>query len=369
MTKLDRIDRQIGKNEMTATVSSMTIAVGILTLPRELAKTTHSSDGWLSILLAGLLAMGFGWVLGKLAVRMNGLSFLAFMSKTITKPLAWLLTAGMSFYFMLFAAYEMRAVANISKQYLFERTPTEVISLTFLLVVVYAVSGSRVGLVRLNTLFLPSVIVVALAVLFFSLGNFYFEELKPFFISDWRELLAGARSTIFSLLGFEVILFYTALMSKPQDAPGAAVKGVGIAVVLYLLVYVVGVGVFSRDGLKEVTYPAIELAKEVQVPGEFFERFESFFFVIWIMAIFNSAKMAFDISAMTLKSLFPGIRRFRLIVMLAPVIYLIGMFPRNGNEFMMLGEIISYAGTVILIVIPSLIYAWTVIRGRGKHAR
>lgn len=197
-------DSEIGFMDIVITISFMIIGVGILFLPKELAKTVQSSDGWISMLLAGLLAIGSAWMLAKIAIHFSKQGYFAYASAAVTKPIALIAIISLTLYFILYSAYEVRAIANISKQYLFERTPVEAISLTFLLVVVYAVSGSRVGIIRLNILFLPIVIVISLFVLAFSMGKFNLDDLKPFMISDWKSLAKGMQSSAFSLLGFEV---------------------------------------------------------------------------------------------------------------------------------------------------------------------
>ncbi|MCZ8520788.1 MULTISPECIES: GerAB/ArcD/ProY family transporter [Paenibacillus] len=362
-------DESISLSDMAITIASMMIGVGILTLPKTLARATLASDGWMSIVIAGGLAVGCAWVLGRLAGRYHGQGLYAYASSLISKPVAMVWVLCMSVYFMLFCAYEIRAIANISKQYLFERTPVEMIALTFLLVTVYAVAGSRIGLIRLNTLFLPIVMCISAFVLMFSIPLFHISDVKPFFVTDWRKVMGGAKETVFSLLGFEVVLFYTALMNRPKDAPKAAVLGVTLPVLLYLVVYLIALGVFSHPALKEVTYPAIELAKEMQVPGEFFERFESIFFTIWIMTIFNTATMAMDLAIFTLGNVFGSLKRKQGVLLMSPVIYLICMFPENGIEFTMMGAVINYAGLFIVILLPCLLYGVVLIRGWRLHGK
>ncbi|MFD0692868.1 endospore germination permease [Paenibacillus sp. GCM10027628] len=356
MKLFEYADREIGMMDIAITIASMIIGVGVLNLPRDLAKSTESSDGWISMTAAGLLAIGTAWILAKIATHFSQQGFFAYTSAAVTKPIAYVVTTALAVYFLSFVAYEVRAIANISKQYLFERTPVEAISLSFLLVVVYAVAGSRVGIIRLNILFLPFIIMITLIVLAFSMGKLSIEDLKPVLITDWKHLALGMKDSVFSLLGFEVILFYITLMNKPKDAPKAAIIGVAIPLVLYIAIYLVCVGVFSQFALQEITYPAVELAKEMQIPGEFFERFESIFFTIWIMTVFTTTFMALDCTIYALKSMMTKISHITWVFMLSPVTYLLCMFPRNLTDFAKMGELISYTGLVVAIIIPILIH-------------
>ncbi|MEW9701556.1 endospore germination permease [Paenibacillus sp. SI8] len=361
-------DGKISSLDMAITISSMILGVGVLVLPRDLAKSTLSSDGWISLTAAGLLAIAIAWLLAKISHHFSRQGFFNYVANAVTKPVAYVITAGLALYFFSFCGYEIGSIANISKQYLFERTPVEAISLTFLMVIVYAVSGRRVGLIRLNTLFLPFILVITIIVLVFSLGILDHENLKPMFITDWKKLSLSIKDGTFSFLGFEVILFYITLMKKPKDAPKAVAIGVAIPLLLYIAIYLVCIGVFSQFALQEITYPAVELAKEMQIPGEFFERFESIFFTIWVMAVFTTTCMALDCTIYALRSMFPKISHMTSMMILSPIIYIICMMPRNTSDFSTFSSVISYTGLVVAIVIPVLVHIIAKLRGVKSDA-
>ncbi|MGG1519389.1 endospore germination permease [Paenibacillus oryzisoli] len=356
-------DKEMKLRDMAVSISSMVVGVGILTLPRLVATSTEASDGWMSILAAGIVMLGAAYILAKFAVLYHAEGFFAFTSRLVGKPVAAVIVCGMFLYYLLFAAYVIRAISNISKQYLFERTPVEVVALIFLLVVIYAVAGTRIGLVRLNMLFLPIVLAIIGIVLIFSLSIFHVADLKPFFVTGWKGLFVAAKDSVLSFLGFELVLFYITMMRNPKDAPKAALIGVAMPVILYLAVYVIGVGVFTHYALREIGYPAVELAKEIEIPGEFFERFESIFFAIWMMTIFNTSSMAVDLAVYNLSHLFPKASRKSLAFTLSPFIYFIGMLPRNVTEFAKVGAYVSYLGLLIGILLPSLLFVLAKLRG------
>lgn len=348
-------DHEVGKKEILMGVASMMIGIGILTLPNLVASTSEAIDGWMSIILGGVVTLFFGWVIAKLASRFPNKTFFNFTTLIVTKPVAITLTFLFAVYFAVIVSLETRLIANISKLYLFDHTPVEVISLVFLLLVIYAVSGSSASLLRLNLLFLPLVIFIICFVLIFNIGLIEIGNIKPFFTTKWSGVLQGAKETTFSFLGYAILLFYISLMNKPEEAPKAAVYGICIPIIIYLLIYVAVIAVLSNVGAANIIYPTIEIAKEVQIPGEFFERFESIFFTIWIMTIFNTAAMAFDVSIIALKSIFRKVKRITWILFLSPFIYLIAMHPQNTVELSTFGKWISYAGVVLSVCMPTLL--------------
>src|SRR5690625_8030978 len=87
-----------------------------------------------------------------------------------------------------------------------------------------------------------------------------------------------------------------------------------IPVGLYLFIYVMCIAVFGNHVTENLIYPTIELAKAVDIPGEFFERFESIFFVVWIMAFFIKLPLPFAFPVFEFPLTFKKFRKFMFIL-------------------------------------------------------
>lgn len=355
-------DREIGQKEIVVTLASMIVGYGVLTMPRELAKVTKGVDGLISIFVAGLVALFGAWMAAKLAARFPHQSFFEYSAKIATKPVAYCLTALFALYSILFASYEMRGVANIAKHYLFDRTPVEVLALYFLLIIIYGVSGSRVAIIRLNALFMPIVFSVALLVLLMNVGYLRIEHIKPFFSTSWSGYWAGIKTTVLSFLGFEVLLFYISLMNQPQKAQKGALIGASIPLLYYLVSYFFVIGVFGDATTTTILYPGVEIAKEVEAPGGFFERFESFSYTVWVMTQFNTTLMYVDMALICTQTIFKRAKKQVIVFTLAPIFYLLGMLPKNVDQFSKFGEVFSYFGLVLAFFLPSILFLIAKIR-------
>lgn len=262
----------------------------------------------------------------------------------------------------------MRAVGNIAKQYLFTTTPVEMIALAYSLIVQYAVSCTRIAVLRLNLLFLPFVLFVSLILQFYLIRFFEWENIQPLFSTDWSTLLKGSKEVGLSFTGFEAILFYAFLMKRPKEAPAAVLYGLSIPILLYAMIYMVIIGVFSVDVTINLTYPTIELAKEVEVPGGFIERVESLFFSIWIMTIFNTSATFFDAAIMCLRSVYGRLDKRAWILIVSPLTYLLSMWPQDLVQFFSFGDMLTNYGLVVVYLIPLLLLLIAVIRGIKDEA-
>ncbi|GAB3800390.1 GerAB/ArcD/ProY family transporter [Virgibacillus kimchii] len=343
MKHFEYADEKISEQEIMIAVPSIVIGVGILTLPSQVAEPTIGIDGWVSIVISGMLLVSVTWLIAKLAASFPNQEFMTYASALVTKPVAIILTILFSINGVMVSAYVVRSISDIAQAYLFERTPIEVIGLTFLLVVVYAVSGSRAGLFRLNMLFLPIILFILFTIVSFSVGIFEPENLQPFFQTDFHGFLRGIEESAISFVGFGILFFYISLVRNPEKAPKMAFFGMGLTVMIYIIVFIVTVGVFGNTAASNLFIPVIELAKEIKVPGGFFERFDSIFFVIWIMAIFNTMCMAFDATVFALKSVIT-VKKIKLILFLSPLVFFTGMFPESYIEVQQFGTFLSYYG-------------------------
>ncbi|MFL0556222.1 GerAB/ArcD/ProY family transporter [Paenibacillus barengoltzii] len=356
-------DQEIDSYEVFASVANMVLGFGVLSLPRSIIQKTNSVDGWISILIGGVGAIFFTWIVAKLISRFPKRNLYDIGRSVIGRPLAFLITLMFAVYMLAFVAFETRGVASISRLYLFDRTPIEIVCLVFLLVLIYGVSGPSVALFRLNTLFLPIVIMLIFVLLLMNISHFDIHNLMPFFVTDWRELLITSKESAFSFLGFEILLFYNMILTKPKQAVKASTLGVLVSLVLYLLVFFFSVGVFGPEVTASTLYPTEELAKQVEVPGGFFERFESIFFSVWILTLFNSAAMAFDVSLSAIEAVFSKAKRMALAIGLGPILFLIIMQPQNIDELQLFAEWISYAGIGVGMVVPTLLLLLAILRG------
>ncbi|WP_077324430.1 GerAB/ArcD/ProY family transporter [Virgibacillus siamensis] len=363
MDRFEYGDDKITDKEIMVAVPSIVIGVGVLYLPRVVAADTIAADGWLALLVGGIIIMFFTWLCAKLAVQFPGKQFIDYASLIISKPIAICMTIMLAIQGVLITAFEVRVIGDLAKHYLFDRTPPEVIMLVFLLVVVYAVSGSRAGVLRLNMLFLPIIIFIAIVVMLFTTGWFEKGNLMPFFQTSISGHVSALHTSVLSYLGFFVLLFYISLVKKPKKVPIKAAIGMGVAVFMYMLLFIICIAVFGNHATANLLYPTVELAKEVEIPGGFFERFESVFFVIWIMAIFNTSAMALDVSVFALNSIFKNKPKRKIVFWLSPLILFIAQFPQDFTEVGKLGTLISYYGLGITLSVTILLFIVGKLRG------
>lgn len=359
-------DPKIGEKEIFIAIPSMIISGGVLTMPNEVAKVTTGSDGWIAIVIGGIMTIFLAWLAARLAARFPGQTFLTYASAIISKPIAILITFIIAIVAMLTTAYVVRDIGNVAKEYMFNYTPIEVITLFFWLVVIYAVAGSRAGLFRLNMMFLPIVFVIGTSILLFNLKAFHLDNLLPVFKTDFSQYIKGINAGMPPYIGIGILLFYIAYVEKPKKAPKMAVLGMCVPIIFYVMVFITTIGVFGNEGTANLFTPTIELSKRAELPGEIFERLELIFFVIWIMTVFNTAAMIFDITVLAIHSIFKGMKKITIILIISPFVYLINMLPQDYEQLREFGSFITLSGMIVTIL--SIVVLLIIAKIRGVKA-
>lgn len=362
-------DEQLSQREFMFAFPSVLIGVAILSLPSDVAKVTSFSDGWVSIFLAGII-FTLLTILGlKLAALFPGKSFLTYTSFLISRPVAITISIILILLAIFTTAYSLRSVSFISQQYLFDQTPMEVLALAFLLVVIYAVSGSRAGIFRLNVLFLPIILLAFIFVVFFNIKWFEVNNLLPLFKSDISEYLHGIKNTFGAYGGFYLVLFYFTFINNPTKITRKIVFGMSIPIIFYIMIFFACIAVFGNAVTGNLTFPTIELAKRVDIPGAVLERIDALVFTIWIMAIFNTTTITLDIAVLLLTSIYKKVKKRIVVFILSPIVYYLSMFPQQINQVEVAGNFINIFHiffTSLIIIGLFVIAKWRGVKNQGE---
>src|SRR5699024_2084523 len=104
--------------------------------------------------------------------------------------------------------------------------------------------------------------------------------------------------SIRSYIGFGILWFYLAYVEEPKQTPKLAVIGTIISIVIYVLLFVFCIAVYGNSSTANLLYPTIELAKSVEIPGEFFNGLNLFFslFGLWLFSIQHRSHSMFRFS-------------------------------------------------------------------------
>ncbi|MDT8860872.1 spore germination protein [Alkalihalobacillus sp. MEB130] len=357
--------------EMSVTVVSMLLAVGVLTLPRTLAEILETGDGWIAVLASAGIVMGLVYLIVQLQKQYPNQTLFEYIGeKGLGRYISKILSLLFILYFIPFLAYEARMLTIIVRMYLLDRTPPELTLAIILLTSVYAVSKGIQGIVHLNLMFLPFIVFIYFVLIIFNVENMSINELLPVLPKGIPSLVQALEPTIFSFLGIELLFFWMAYIKTSKLSAWPINLGIFFVSMLYFFIVTTSYLVLSVTGVKNTVFPTVALAKEVEIIEGLIERFEPVMIVIWIMAIFNTMAIIHLLAVQTIKKEFAK----RKVQAFIPAIvtffsYMIAFIPNSIEEVFVLGNIVSYAGFALILLSLVIGYGTVWLRKRGKKNR
>lgn len=345
-------------------IISSTFAVGILSLPRSIAEEMGTPDVWIGILFGGITTMSVGYGVAKLCDRFPRQSFYEYSHTVMGKFFGWFFNICLTVYFISMSAHETRMLAELVRHFLLDKTPYTAVMIPFIFAGVYLVVGGALPVVRLIQFFLPITLVVFFAVLLLNLQNFEINNLRPVLSEGWTPVLKSLKSAPLSFLGYDVIFVLSLFMRESTNMVKPIMVGIGVPILIYVCTVTIAVGTFTMEETIKLNFPTMELARQLEFPGGFFEQFESVFIVIWLMKIYATFVMYYYASCFGVSQL---VKKWSPYVAytLSPIVYFIAIYPEDYNAAREQTDYIGYFGFVTCVLFPLLILLIAVIRKKG----
>ncbi len=337
---------------------------GVLTLPRTLTERVKTADGWISLIVGGLIVMLAGICIVKLCQQYPGKTIYQFVQEIVGSWIGSCLSTLMILYFVAISAFQIRVMAEVTKLYLLEGTPMWAIVMSFMWIGLYLITSGINSMARLFEIILPITIVVLLICMFLSSRIFDIDNVRPVLGEGILPVLRGLRSTVLVFIGYEIMFILPAFMQHPKKGVKAMIIGTSIPLVLYMITYIMVVGALSVDGVVRSTWPTLDLMRSFEITGLLFERFEFFLLVIWIMQIFSTFTITFYAASLGLAQL--SKRNIQPIMYgLIPIIFIVALLPKNMNEVFDFGDFIGSVSIYLFGLLPVVLLLITKIFKKG----
>jgi len=225
----------------------------------------------------------------------------------------------------------------INSQFLY-RTPIWVISIVFIIPLVYSLFKGINAVSRTSLLLFYVVIVVIIFIIFGISSGVELENLMPVFTTDGTSLIHGA----LILVAYNVFpLFFLLILPKDKlidYSPKKTLIFYFIAMLSLVNAAFMTIGIFGLDLSLLYEYPEFHLLKKVQV-GNFIDRVESILSMEWILALFVLIMIAIYFVSRTFEQTFKVKEKtnniFKIIICLVILITNQFIFNTNGsaNDF------------------------------------
>ncbi|MCA0987414.1 GerAB/ArcD/ProY family transporter [Guptibacillus algicola] len=345
-------------------IISTIIGVGIITLPREAANVIDQPNMWISLILGASIAFLNGLLIFAMIKRYPSQTIYEIAPKIAGRWIGSVFNLIFVVYCIAISAYIVRTMAEIVNYYLLDLTPRLVVITVLIIACFYLVSAGIENIMAFLQLYFPLILLMFFVLTVLSIRNIDITNLRPIFIQDIGPLLKGAKITFFSFVGYELIMVLSkkGAIRNWKSMSTVLLLSLGAVCTIYVLFFILNIGILSVEELKVTTFPTIEMAKSIEFQGFFFERFELLFLFGWIITIFTTVVAYYYAALLGLCTTLNCKKKWYLNGVVGISIILFAMYPDGITELFSYGTYINYLSYASLIAIPLILLLITVSR-------
>ncbi|HHU48295.1 MAG: GerAB/ArcD/ProY family transporter [Caldicoprobacterales bacterium] len=354
--------------QMMTLISAGTLGVDILTVPRRMVDAARQ-DGWISLLLGGLLTLITGTLAYILANQYPDKDFPEILVHIGGKFLGRLLILIVAVYILLYVSLSVKIFVQALLIFLMDRTPEFVLILLMNLVAGYAVFKGLETMGKVVDILFPITVFTVFFVMLLALPQADPIRLKPILYNNTNNVLKAIVPASQRFTGAGLILYFFKHASKSKSSFPWFLAGISIPIISYVSLSIITIMVFGTKEISTLTYPTLTLIKAIQFPISFLERLESFAAVFWIGIVFNAGILFYHASVRNTMVLFSIPEKYKNHAIWGhiPVLMIIGQMESNVWKVLEgTPEIRAIQSVIVLGLIPLLV-GYTLLKNRrGK---
>lgn len=356
---------RISNSQLSIFIVMTVIGVGVFSLPRNVANTA-GPDGYMTVIAGGLLSLIDFYIICKLIKRFPNSTLFEISVKTVGKVITVPMVGVFLAYAVVMAAGILRIFGEVVKMTLLVRTPVEVILICTLIPGLILMRSGVEPIVRFDEIVFPVVAGTLIIVLLLMISGCDFSNLLPFMRTDFRAILKGSYSTIFSYSGFEFVLLLIPFIKNPNKSFRSGVIAFSIIIGTYFLVTILSFGQLGIAETKHLIWPTLSAMDSVDIPGSFIERLEGVAMTTWVLLAFTSIVPFSYFAALTASRALGQTESKHLCSMILPLIYTIAMIPGSiVDVYDYLEKAFNYIGAAAIVGVPVILLIVSSIRKIG----
>ncbi|MGM1044542.1 MAG: GerAB/ArcD/ProY family transporter [Bacillota bacterium] len=357
---------QITSGQLVFLIIQTQIGIGLLGLTSRVHEVAKG-DGWISVLLAGLLAQLFIVVMWCLSRRFPSLTLYDYLPTLLGKYIGKFIQFAYAAYFMLVCSFIIITFCRTVKDWVLMDTPRWIIIGMMTGVCFYLVRESLQTIARFFVLvFFCNIAVIIIAAYAYVHVNFLY--VLPVGQAGIWKITKGAHEAMSSFSGYEMLLIcYPFVEGGSVGKFKAATIANIFTAVLYTFAVFTSLIVFSPPEMELLPQPLIYMVKALSF--SVFERPDLYFLSLWAVVAATSLMGYMFMASRGIANLFKAKSSHRKAVpYTVALVFVIALILHDPLLIDILGKFLSIANYVIVFGIPFVLLMISVLF-KVKEAR
>ena len=347
----------IGTVEAIMVILSIVVTHTILSLPREIVVTTKSA-AIINLIFVSILAILISYFIVKMLSNFAGSDIVDISEYLGGKVFKNIIGVIFILYFLVSSSILLRNFCESLKIIYYPMTNIVFIILLFIIALSCANRLAFNASLRTNMLIIPFVLFSMIFLFFSNMNKFIPERIFPIFGDGLFNTFVLGLTNISAFSGIAFIYFLPPYLKQPEKLKKIALTSIGISAIYLILCVSTLLFMFSFFITTNEITPLYNATRYIEF-GNFFQRLESVFLLVWILAfacylsIVSKFSMNIFRKITNIETKKPLIDIFGMLILaisLLPDDYAISSkFETNCYPYMVLG-IVFFLGLSILIL-------------------
>ncbi|MCY9195151.1 spore germination protein [Bacillus atrophaeus] len=343
------------------------ISIGLLALPHMLMKRA-GSDGWISILLSGVLIQVTISLYMILFFRFPKLTFYEMLEKMFGKYVGKALQLIYICYFMLNCVLILSVFSRILDIWVLPLTPNWVISLMIVFGSVYIAKEPIQAIARFSFVLTPIMVGLSLP-LIYTLGDADISYILPIFQGDVRDIFWASQDMFVSVNGFESMLIIAPLVKGTVRQRYKIMTIANLFTTFYYLyITVTCFVIFSPEEINIIPEPVLYLLKTVSF--RVIERTDLIFLTFWFVTVFATLANVFYLASTGAAKLFGKQDHKWFVYILSAIVFMLSISATRTDQSVHVVDQVSRIADFIFVYLFPVIVALIALMMKkgGRHA-
>ena len=208
---------------------------------------------------------------------------------------------------------------------------------------------------RTNFIIFPLLIISTLFIFISDYRYLVFDKMYPIFGNGFFTTFVAGLSNMFALQGLAYIYFIPTELKEPNKLKNVAITSVVLSCIFLLICVAIILFMFNGFVETDELLPLYSAVKYIEY-GSFFQKLDSTFVLIWIVAFVSYLSIALKFSSKIMKKLTNVENEYIFTYLLGIALLFIALWPRNyAISKFFANTVYKYAFFILIVGISFLI--------------
>ncbi|MEN0642118.1 endospore germination permease [Alkalicoccobacillus gibsonii] len=341
------------------------IAISVLVLPYSIYKVAKT-DGWISMLLAGVVTQILIFVIWYLGKRYPTMTFFELLEALLGKYVGKFVSILYIIYFLALTTIVLLFFNFLISVWVLSQTPDTVKIPLFIFGCFYLLHSDLRIIARFLTIVGPLILLVP----FLACYAFFDSEplyLLPVLSSDFVDILRGVLTGSLAMQGFLILsVLYPYIEGSDKEKLLSATYANIMVTAIYVFTIIAAFVYFSPGQFVILPEPLLYMVKTISLV--LIERIDLIFLAFWSVTVLSTIVGYLYIISTGMATVFQRSSRNRLgfDILACVIITVFALIPQNLLTLRRLLTYIDYVGIVFVVVIPILLLLFAMLFKRRE---